>query len=154
MAPFPHLKGGALTLLALWAVVALAACDRKQPAHDVELEHKTQALLTRVERMERQGVQDRERLDEEMRALREDVNALSLSLDAASQHLAALSGQGASQNATAQPLQANKSPRAALRQSLSEALESSRQALERLTKSLDKSLAWPKGATAPAEPAK
>jgi len=116
---------------ALLAVLLLAACDGQPTAsRDAEV----QALRERVERLERDSVQERARLAQ-------DVNALRESLDEANRQMAAQESGGQASPGPVKTGQAGASPRAALRESFNQAVETSRQALERLNRSLDESLA-------------
>lgn len=120
----------ALPLLAL----ALCACSGASSAREAEREAELKSLKERVERLEREQTSERQKLGQ-------DVEALRGALDEANQRMAALDGKPAQAD---QPGQPGKSPRAALKQSLSEVMESARQALERLNHSLDQSLSRPK----------
>jgi len=117
---------------ALLAVCLVSGCGRRPASSDAEV----QALRDRIDRMEKDGEEERARLAEDLGAMREDVNALRTSLDEANRQLAVLSGDPVA-TASAKP---GKSPHAALRQSLHNMFTASRNALDRLGKGLDRSL--------------
>ena len=125
----------ALPLLAL----ALCACSDASSAREAEREAELKSLKERVERLEREQTSERQKLGQDVEALRGALDEANQRM--ANQGMAALDGKPAQAD---QPGLPGKSPRAALKQSLSEVMESARQALERLNHSLDQSLSRPK----------
>jgi len=124
------------SLLALAALFVLPGCSRQNATQEAELRE----LQSRVERLERQGADERDKRTEELSSMRRDVEDLRAALDQADMRLAALSGQDPATAPGAPGAHPAKSPHADLRRSLRGMYDASRAALDRLGKSLDKSL--------------
>lgn len=153
------MKLSALLLLARLSLCTLSVCtlsacaNQSSPGQKAEAE-ALNARVEGLERRERENAEERNKLTEDLRALRQDMAALRSALEGVSRSLGPLAGGQPQQQADPHAATQPKSPRQALKDSLKNLMDVSKEAMERLSQDLDRSLTRPaQPEKAPAPPA-